>query len=173
VLFRSASNWQIDSSKIGVIGFSAGGHLASLLGTKYSAKVYDKIDEMDDLDPRPNFMILCYPVISMKDEITHKDSRASFLGANPTQEQINDFSTEMLVNSRTPQSFIVQADDDNLSTENSIRFYQALKRSGVNAEVHIFKVGGHGFGIRKASGPVAMWTKLCEEWLVYSDYINK
>lgn len=171
-LIRSnAKEWQIDSAKIGVIGFSAGGHLASSLGTLYDKKVYDQIEKTDQISARPDFMILIYPVISMEDSLTHKGSKKRLLGKSPDKSAVRNYSTNLQITPNTPPTFIVHANDDKtVVPENSLLFYNALNASGVSAELHIFQQGGHGFGIRKAKGPLSNWTMLCEKWLAWNGF---
>lgn len=143
-LVRSrASSWGIDPKKIGVIGYSAGGHLASTLGTHY-AKSY--VPNPDSISLRPDFMILVYPVISMGDSLTHIGSRISLLGMEPSEERVKLFSNEFQVSKDTPPAYLTHAGDDGLvDVNNSIVFYQALQKKGVDAELHLFPRGNHGF----------------------------
>lgn len=163
----NADEWGIKADKIGVIGFSAGGHLASSLGTLYDKKVYENLDEADQQNARPDFMILIYPVISMYDSITHAGSKKNLLGESPDENSVFLFSTNLQVNNETPSTFIVHATDDKtVIPENSLLFYRALIDANVTAELHMFEKGGHGFGIRDAKGLVSNWTNLCEQWLI-------
>lgn len=171
-LIRSkAEEWNIDGNKIGVIGFSAGGHLASTIATKYDYKAYEALDEIDTLSAKPNFAMFIYPVISLSNELAHAGSRKELLGANPSEELIKLFSNELQVNRNTPPTFFAHAHNDGVSTLNSIRYYTALKENNVSAELHIFRDGGHGFGIRGASGTVANWPMLAKEWLKSLGYL--
>ncbi|MBN1463228.1 MAG: alpha/beta hydrolase, partial [Paludibacteraceae bacterium] len=166
---RHALEWNLDANKIGIMGFSAGGHLAATLATHYNDKVYEA---HDSTSARPNFSILIYPVISMMDEITHKGSRNDFLGKNPTISLVNKFSNELCVNSETLPAFIVHATDDkSVPVENSIIYYQALKRNNVNAELHLFEKGGHAFGLG-VNEANKCWPELCEKWLRSNKYID-
>ena len=140
---QNAGKWNIDLKKIGIMGFSAGGHLASSAGTHYDARI---IENSGNIDLRPDFMILVNPVISFTDEIGHIGSRNNLLGKTPTAEKINFFSNELHVNQSSPQTFLVHtADDTVVSPENSFRFYYALRKNKVNAELHIYSEGEHGF----------------------------
>ncbi len=140
---QNAGKWNIDLQKIGIMGFSAGGHLASSAGTHYDARI---IENPDNIDLRPDFMVLVNPVISFTDEIGHIGSRNNLLGKTPSVEKINFFSNELHVNQSSPQTFLVHtADDTVVSPENSFRFYHALRKNKVNAELHIYSEGGHGF----------------------------
>lgn len=159
---RNAKRWNIDPDKIGVMGFSAGGHLAASLCTLYNQKVYDS----DTTSARPDFSILIYPVISMEPNITHKGSRRNLLGSNPPSSEVEHFSCDLQVNKDTPPAFIVLAEDDKVvPVENSINYFTSLKKFNIPAELHIFQKGVHGFGLAKNDGTESDWTRLCENWL--------
>jgi len=139
IIRRHSVDWNIDTTKVGVCGFSAGGHLASTLST-----------HADDAT-RPNFSILFYPVISLKDSICHRGSRDALLDKNDDIAQINYFSNETQVTDKTPPTLFILADNDKaVVPENSILFYQALKKHQIAASMHIFPKGGHGFGFRSS-----------------------
>lgn len=139
----NASEWNIDINRIGIIGFSAGGHLASSLGTHYSLGY---IPNRAKINLRPDFMILVYPVISMGKNLTHLGSRINLLGNAPSQEQVRFFSNEEQVTSNTPPTYLTQCGDDQVvSVFNSIAFYEALLKNGVDAEMHLYPKGNHGF----------------------------
>lgn len=165
----NANKWNIKPDKIGILGFSAGGHLASSAGTHFDDPVMSdgyQGDEIDASSCRPDFMVLVYPVISMQQEITHKGSRNNLLGENPSSESVDLMSNEKQVARQTPPAFIVHASDDtSVLPENSIRFYQALLKAGVPAEMHLYPKGGHGFGMRESAGRVSEWPMLCEGWM--------
>ena len=166
---QNASKYNIDANKIGILGFSAGGHLASTLATHYDEKIY-KTDSK--VSARPDFSLLIYPVISMQNDITHKGSQISLLGNNPSQELLDSFSNEKKVTAQTPPTFLVHATDDKtVLPENSINFYLALKNNGVPAELHIYEKGGHGFGLG-IKDTSKFWTRDCEEWLKSQGYSN-
>jgi acetyl esterase/lipase len=140
---QNALKWNIDASKIGIMGFSAGGHLASSAGTHFDAQV---IENSANIDLRPSFMVLINPVISFSNEIGHIGSRNNLLGKSPSPEKMTFFSNELHVTPSTPQTFLVHtADDTVVSPENSFRFYHALRKNKVNAELHIYSEGEHGF----------------------------
>jgi acetyl esterase/lipase len=163
----NAKAWSLDPQRIGVLGFSAGGHVASGLAVKYGQPVYPPLDAVDEANARPDFLILGYPVISMRQEITHPGSRWWLLGAEPDPERVDAYSNELLITEDTPATFLMHAGDDaSVPVENSIRFYLGLRKAGVPAELHIFKEGGHGYSIRFAKGKTAEnWTLLCGQWL--------
>ena len=157
----NAAKWNVDPDKVGVIGYSAGGHLASALGTHYNRSC---IDNPEKISLRPDFMILVYPVISMKEGLTHAGSRTSLLGEHPTAEDVQQFSSEDQVDEKTPPAYLTQAEDDSIvSIENSIAFYQALARKGVPAEMHLYAKGNHGFTQRLPEqdwlGPMLHWMR--------------
>lgn len=160
-----AAEWDLDPAQVGAIGFSAGGHTAATLATRPAMSVYDPVDAADRLDATPGYLLLGYPVISMEDGVTHLGSRENLLGPDPSPDLIADFSTERHVTAATPRTFMVQAHDDSVSTENSVLYYQALKAAGVEAEMHVFRAGGHGYGIRNATGSLASWPQLAGDWL--------
>ena len=140
---QNALKWNIVASKIGIMGFSAGGHLASSAGTHFDAQI---IENTENIDLRPSFMVLINPVISFSNEIGHIGSRNNLLGKTPSAEKIQFFSNELHVNQSSPQTFLVHtADDTVVSPENSFRFYHALRKNKVNAELHIYSEGEHGF----------------------------
>lgn len=165
---RHAEKWQLNPDKIGIIGFSAGGHVASTLSTHYYDSVYNSADSTS---AKPDFTILVYPVISMETEIAHKGSRNKLLGVTPSSELIEHFSNEKQIDSLTPATFLVHAiDDKGVPVENSIRYFLALKKHNVPCEISLYQNGGHGFGLGK-TGTSQYWTKSCEEWLRLNKYI--
>lgn len=140
---ENASKWNIDSQKIGVVGFSAGGHLASTLATHYNDTL---VENPNQTSLRPDFQILVYPVISMQDELTHPDSRTNLLGENPSQVSIDYFSNELQVDTNTPPAFITHAADDRLvDVDNSIEYFEQLRKNKVAVEMYICQKGNHGF----------------------------
>ena len=166
IVRQRASEWQIDTAKIGIMGFSAGGHLASTAGTHFN-KSYIQNDE--NISLKPNFMILVYPVISMKEELTHKGTQESLLGKYASKEQIMLFSNELHVNSNTPPTWITHTGDDTVVTvENSIRFYQELVRNKVPVEMHLYPNGNHGFVL---SQPTDEWMQTIFNWMEKSDIV--
>jgi acetyl esterase/lipase len=165
-----AAKWKIDTGRVGVMGFSAGGHLASTLGTHYIKAL---IDNPTGVDLRPSFMILVYPVISFTDSIGHIGSRNNLIGMNPSPQKIEYFSNELQVNSQTPPSFLVHAkNDDVVRVQNSIQFYEALKKSRVAAEIYLYEQGGHGFGLHNPTSEVS-WLSLSIHWLQKNGWLGK
>lgn len=159
------SEFHIDPAKIGILGFSAGGHLASTLGTHFDEKVYEPIDEIDKESARPDFMALGYPVITFG-EMTHGGSKGNLIGDNPNTEKADYFSNEKRVNENTPPTFLFHAtDDEGVPVENSLLFYRALKDKGVSATMHIYPKGGHGFSLALKDPHLRGWTERMFEWM--------
>lgn len=165
-LVRShAKAYQIDPKKIGIIGFSAGGHLASTLGTHFDEKVYDSVDDADNESARPDFMALGYPVITFGIN-THGGSRKNLIGENPPVDLVDHFSNEEQVSPQTPPTFLVHATDDTgVPVENSLLFYRALKDNGVSVTMHIYPKGGHGFSLARNDMHLRGWTERMFEWI--------
>ena len=163
LLVRShAAEWGIDSKRIGIMGFSAGGHLAATAGTHFK-KNY--IDNPGLISLRPDFMLLIYPVISFKPPIAHMGSAHNLLGPNPSKEQINEFSNEMQVTDLTPPAFLVHAKDDTVVPyANSLVFAEALKNHHIPAKIFLYDRGGHGFGMTNNTNS-QRWMDLCIEWI--------
>jgi acetyl esterase/lipase len=141
-----AADWGVDPKRIGILGFSAGGHLAAWASTNSDKRGYEPIDDIDKVDFRPDFAVLIYP-------------------GGVTKRGSDQLSPEIRVTSQTPPMFLAHAGDDNVSAENSVALYLALKRAKVPAELHIYSAGGHGFGLRPTGKPSATWPARCEEWL--------
>ncbi len=163
-LVRSlAKEWGIDPSKIGIMGFSAGGHLAATLSTLYNDKVY----ESDDLaSARPDFSLLIYPVISMNQDITHWGSRENLLGNSPTAEMVKHYSNELQVNDKTPPAFMVHSlDDDAVPVQNSINYALSMKLNKVACELHLYPTGKHGYGMGKSTNTESFWPEACRKWM--------
>lgn len=166
-LRADAQKWKIDPQRIGVLGFSAGGHVAASLATRYDEAAYPATDSIDKLSARPNFLALMYPVITMDKNIAHPGSRNALIGDHPTPEQIKKYSPEQNVTQQTPPTFIVHAvDDPSVPVDNSLVMFSALRAQHVPVEMHLFEHGKHGFGIRGAVGlPAASWPELLMNWM--------
>lgn len=163
---QTASDFGYEPDRVGVLGFSAGGHLASSVGTHYDEGDPSAADFLDRQSCRPDFLMLIYPVISMDATITHAGSRQNLLGEQPDDELVVLMSNELQVTADTPPTFLVHAaDDEGVPVENSLRFYQALVEYKVPAELHVFAEGGHGFGMRQKEKPVVEWPNLLDNWL--------
>ncbi|WBL25136.1 alpha/beta hydrolase [Zunongwangia sp. HGR-M22] len=166
LLRANASAWNIDKNKVGVMGFSAGGHLASTLGTHFQEAFYSAIDSIDSEEIRPDFMILIYPVINMDPEITHQGSRENLLGKNPSAALEMQFSNDLQVTENTPTTFILHASDDGaVPVENSLRMYAALHKNNVKTEMHIYPEGGHGFALANGKYYLENWSERLSDWL--------
>jgi acetyl esterase/lipase len=162
----NAAKWNIDPAKIGIMGFSAGGHLASTMGTHFDYGNKSAVDSADRQNCRPDFMILMYPVISFTDTVTHKGSKRTLLGENPDKDLINNYSNELQVKEDTPPAFLVHADNDEaVPVENTLLMYKALRKKKIPAELHILSEGGHGFGLGLNNEHVASWTNSLKLWL--------
>lgn len=160
---KNAAAWGLLPNKIGIMGFSAGGHLASTASTHYLMNLGNSLQ--DTISARPDFSILLYPVISFDTSITHMGSRNSLIGKNPTQEISDFYSNEKQVNAQTPPAFLVHAGDDKaVPVENSIRYYQACIKNGVRAEMHLYPAGGHGFGLNNKT-TTDDWMQRLRNWL--------
>jgi acetyl esterase/lipase len=163
---QHAHEWGILPDRIGVMGFSAGGHLAASLGTCYTVRGPHRAEAIDTISARPDFMILMYPVISMTEPYTHMGSRHSLLGDHPDSALIRQYSPQLQVTDNTPPAFIVHAFDDKaVPVENSIIMFDALRAHNIPVEMHIFPMGGHGFGLGLKPGMPHAWTTLCIDWL--------
>jgi acetyl esterase/lipase len=168
-----AQEWGIQDNKIGIAGSSAGGHLASTAGTRFDKGNPDSTDPVEKISSRPDFMLLLYPVITMKEEFTHMGSRRNLLGEGNDWNLVRQYSNELQVTPETPPVFLVLADDDKaVPPRNSIEFYSALKSCNVPAEMHIFARGGHGFGMRKSNIPADNWPVLFLDWLKSTGFIK-
>ena len=163
-----AGEWGLDRRRIGVIGFSAGGHLAARLGNGFDQAVYPATDAIDGESARPDFQLLVYPVIDMAGPDTHAGSRERLLGGNPTPALQQHYSMQTRVRTTgTPPTFLVHAGDDTVvPVDNALLMYRSLLRAGVPAELHLFPHGGHGFGTRGTVGlTTAAWPRLALDWI--------
>jgi acetyl esterase/lipase len=153
-LVRSkAADWGVDPKRIGVLGFSAGGHLAAWTATNFDKRAYDKIDQSDEARCRPDFAVMVYP-------------------GGVVKRGTVELAPEIRITPEIPPCFFAHANDDRVSSENSVTMYSALKRAGVPAELHLYVSGGHGFGMRPSSNPCATWPQRCEEWLRSTKVLN-
>jgi acetyl esterase/lipase len=161
-----AAEFHVDPHKIGILGFSAGGHLASSAGTHFDPGKSDATDPIDRVSCRPDFLILCYPVISLVAPVTHQGSKKNLLGENPDPKLVEKMSSELAVTADTPPTFLWHTDaDTGVPPENSVLFYLALKKAKVPAELHIYEKGRHGLGLGKDIPAVKTWPELAIEWL--------
>ncbi|MEM8946431.1 MAG: alpha/beta hydrolase [Planctomycetota bacterium] len=166
-LVRSrADAWQLDIDSIGILGFSAGGHLAASAGTHFDKGQADATDPIERESCQPNFMVLVYPVISMKEELTNPGSRRNLLGQSPPKDLVRLMSNEMQVTADTCPTFITHAADDKaVPVENAVELYRALRKQNVPAEMHLYEIGGHGYGFYRGDRPADRWPDLLEVWL--------
>jgi acetyl esterase/lipase len=141
-----AAEWHIDPKRIGILGFSAGGHLAAVASTRYDTRTYESVDQADQVSCRPDFTILIYPAYLVRQ-------------TGP------ELAPELNVTSNTPPAFLVQTEDDGVHVENCLYYYLALKNAHVPAEMHLFANGGHGYGLRESGKAVTSWPKRAEEWM--------
>jgi acetyl esterase/lipase len=166
---QRAGEWGVDASRVGIMGFSAGGHLASTAGTHFNTAV---IDNPSNISLRPDFMILLYPVISFADSIAHRGSRDNLIGLHPDAALVRKFSNELQVTAQTPPVFLVHAgDDDVVPVANALHFYQALVANKVPVEAHFYPKGGHGFGMNNST-TTDRWTDRLKNWLVAGGWIH-
>jgi len=166
MVHQKAAEWGINQSKIGVAGSSAGGHLASTAGTRFDTGKPDASDPLEKYSCRPDFMLLLYPVITFNEQYGHMGSRTNLIGAGNKWELVEKYSNELHVTAQTPPTFLVLSDDDQaVPPQNSVEFYMALKKYNIPAEMHIFRDGGHGFGMNKTNKPVDQWPNLFVNWL--------
>jgi acetyl esterase/lipase len=168
IIRQRAVEWNIDTAKIGIMGFSAGGHLASTAGTHFNKAV---IENKDSISLRPNFMLLIYPVITFG-ELTHKGSKNNLVGKDAPQETVDFYSNEKQVTANTPPTFLVQSQGDKtVPVQNSLLFYEALLNAGVKAELHIYQAGGHGYGLNNNSTQ-DYWFDRCTNWLKVNKFLK-
>ncbi|MDO6491441.1 MULTISPECIES: alpha/beta hydrolase [unclassified Cellulophaga] len=168
-LVRSnAKKWNINSDELGILGFSAGGHLASTLGTHFNDEIYKAKDKIDSISAKPSFMALAYPVITfVKEEYVHKGSRNNLLqNLVASEASKKQFSAELNITKETPKTFLVHATDDTaVPVENSLLMYSALKNKGVPVQMHIYESGGHGFALGLKNKKLSNWTNLLVNWI--------
>lgn len=170
IVRRKSKEWNIQPDKIGVMGFSAGGHLAGTASTMYNDKVYSPID---NTSARPDFSILIYGVLSFQQEVTHQGSRNNLLGKNPTAEMVNRFSNELRIDAQTPPAFLVHSGDDGaVPVANSILYYQFLQKHAIPSELHIYEKGGHGYGLAPNGGTESEWPEACKRWMMKHKWIK-
>ena len=165
-LRSKAGEFRLDPARIGIMGFSAGGHLAMSASTHFDSGVAGAADVVDRAGSRPDFTVLGYPVISMTEPWTHQGSKNSLLGTNPDPELAKSLSGELAVTKETPPTFIFQTNaDTTVPAENSVYYYLALRKAGVPAEMHIFEKGAHGVGLANDDPALSEWSKVLANWL--------
>ncbi len=160
-----ADKWNIQKNKVGVIGFSAGGHLAATLTTRFDEGNKASPDTIEQQGCRPDFAALIYPVITMAQPHVHENSRNNLIGADANEEITTQYSNELHVKNNTPPTFIVHsADDDIVKVENSLLIYEALKNKNVPVEMHLYPFGGHGFSLAIGKDYLETWTERFMDW---------
>jgi acetyl esterase/lipase len=165
-----AGDWGVNTNRVGIMGFSAGGHLASTAGTHFG-KAY--IDNKNNISLRPDFMILLYPVISLSEKYGHTGSRVALIGPHPDTNLIRKYSNELQVSASTPPTFLVHAEDDHVvPVVNSLYFYEALQRRGIPAEMHIYPQGGHGFGLHNPTTKDE-WADRLRNWMDANGWLKR
>ncbi len=168
---RNAKAWGINPGKIGIMGFSAGGHLAATVSTHFKEKASAITDT---ISLRPDFSILIYPVISMQENITHKGSKVNLLGENPAAERVTYFSNELQVNDQTPPAFLVHSMDDKaVPVQNSVAYALAMEKKNVACELHVYQSGGHGYGLAHSENTESLWPEACRKWMEMRGYIKE
>jgi acetyl esterase/lipase len=166
VVRARSQEWKIDPARIGVLGFSAGGHLASTLGTHFTDENPQAEDPLDRPSSRPDFLVLAYPVISFVADYTHRGSRRNLLGPDADESLVKQFSNELQVTEKTPPTFLFHTSEDTgVPPENSIAFYLALTKAGVPAELHIYERGPHGVGLARDLPGASDWSERLLQWM--------
>jgi acetyl esterase/lipase len=164
IIRKDAAKYGISPDKIGIMGFSAGGHLASTASTHFNKQVGEITDPT--ISVRPDFSLLIYPVITFDKVNTHSGTRDNLVGLNPTAEQIELYSNELHVTAGTPPTFLISTTDDGVSPENSILYFEACRENKIPVEMHIYEKGGHGYALKKKGlGPVETWPDRMEDWM--------
>lgn len=161
-----AADWNINPKRIGIMGFSAGGHLASTLSTHFDYGDPDAGDPIERLSCRPDFSVLVYPVISFVGPSAHSGSRTNLIGENPGEDMMIYYSSDQQITAETPPAILIHATDDkSVPVENSILYYTALKNKGVQTALHVYPYGGHGFSLAANDPYLSGWMERCVEWL--------
>jgi len=175
IRFRAAE-WKVDPKRVGIMGSSAGGHLASTLLTHFDSGKGDAVDPVELQGSRPDLVVLCYPVVTLTDPFTHKGSRQNLLGTNPPAALVQELSAELRVTSNSPPCFIWHTFEDKaVPVENSLQLAAALRRVKVPVDLHIYERGGHGIGLGSPAFDVAkrhLWVRDCEFWLRQHGFAN-
>jgi acetyl esterase/lipase len=159
IVRSKAKEWGLKEDRIGMLGFSAGAHLTAAASTNFDKRSYEPVDDIDKVSCRPDFAVVVYP-----GGVIAKNADGTTTGA---------LSPEIRVSAKTPPTFIAQANDDPVNSENAARLYLVLKRAGVPAELHIYAIGGHGFGIRPTTKPCSTWTDRCVEWMKHQGILGE
>ena len=172
LLRAHAAEFGLNPGHLGVLGDSAGSHVAASAGTLFDDPVVNTGAALDKISGRPDFMILLFSVLTMEDPNASANTRTNLLGRNPTPEMIEHYSVEKHVSANTPPAFLVHSQQDTtVKEENELMFYAALRKFNVPAELHLYPIATHGSGLDPAFGPTSIWPKLCEEWLRFNGWI--
>ena len=164
IVRKNALKYGISPDKIGIMGFSAGGHLASTASTHFETQVGEITDPA--ISVRPDFSLLIYPVITFSETITHSGSRDNLISKNASEAKVEYYSNEKHVSANTPPAFLISTTDDGVSPENSVMYFQACRKNNVPVEMHIYEKGGHGYALKKRGlGPVESWPARMEDWM--------
>jgi acetyl esterase/lipase len=167
-----AADLRVSPDRVGIMGFSAGGHLASSAGTHFDSGKADAVDPIDRMGSRPDFLILGYPVISFVN-YTHQGSKLNLLGPNPDAKLVESMSSELAVTAQTPPAFLFHTTTDgSVPVENSVLFYMALRKAGVPAEMHIYERGPHGVGLAPTDEALSSWPQRLADWLRIRGLLN-
>ena len=170
---HNAAKFQIDANRVGIMGFSAGGHLASTAATHFDTGDPSASDPVNRQPSRPDFAILGYPVISFTTEYTHQGSKRNLLGENPDPKLVELLSNELQVTAETPPTFLFHTNEDTgVPPENSVLFYLALRKAGVPAELHIYERGRHGVGLAPTDKVLSSWPARLTDWLYSRGYLK-
>jgi acetyl esterase/lipase len=167
-----AAEWEIAPNKIGIMGFSAGGHLASTAGTHFDKGNADATDPIERAGCRPDFLILCYAVIALGEPYTHRGSQTNLIGVAADPALVRSLSNEKQVTAETPPTFLMHTDEDTgVPAENSVQFYLAMRRAGVPAELHIYRVGKHGLGLAAKTPGLCTWPDRLRDWMQVQGFL--
>jgi acetyl esterase/lipase len=170
----NAETWKVAPNRVGVLGFSAGGHLASTIATHFDPGDPNATDPVEKYSSRPDRAILIYPVITLTAPYTHNGSKRNLLGESPSQELTESLSNELQVSKETPPTFLVHTDEDTIvPPENSLLFALALRKAKVPVELHLFEKGPHGLGLGRPGFAFSEWPQLCAKWLEGQGFLRK
>lgn len=163
-----AEEWNLDPEKIGIMGFSAGGHLASSLSTHFDKGDPESEDPVERVSCRPDFSVLVYPVISFENTYTHSGSKMNLLGDEPDDKLVYYYSSDLQVTEETPPAILIHSEDDlAVPVDNSLMYYKALKNNGIPSEIHVYPYGGHGYSLAIGKGHLSTWPDRVMDWIRY------
>jgi acetyl esterase/lipase len=169
-----AKEFGVDPARVGILGFSAGGHLASTAATHFDDGKADAADPIDKMSCRPDFAVLCYPVVTLKPLYTHMGSRINLLGKDADEKLVESLCNDQQVTDKTPPTFLFHTADDNaVPVENSLLFFEALHKAKVPAELHVYEHGRHGVGLAPNDPVLSSWPELLEKWMQAHGWMKK